>query len=270
METLLTEDAAQIRSYEMAKDSSHADLLYSELATRIVTHSAIVELDRFGQLIQNQALSEQELNTFFATLWAFFKDVPSGIVSLSAKITDELLVDDPWQASAIAANVLYASVDEFGLQDQERRLKTHHQLFKDLLTHFNVTNKELLSDKYRLPAGTAMGDSTYRYYRSSKIGEALGFHLASEMTSSREFQYFLAGFKSFPEHYGLTQPDCDELIFFKIHCDVEPMHVATGRDVLVNFFARDAKIYQDALHGATEFLNNFGELFRALNQRLEH
>jgi len=47
------------------------------------------------------------------------------------------------------------------------------------------------------------------------------------------------------------------------------MHVATGRDVLVNFFARDDRAYQDALQGAKAFMNSFGELFRALNQILE-
>lgn len=269
METLLRTDVTHIQSNEMAINSSKADLMYSEVASSIVTHQAILELDKFGQLIQTQAMSKQELTTFFATMWAFFKDVPSGIVCLGAKITDELLDKYPWEASATAANVLFASVDEFGLQNQDRLQKTHHQLFKELVSHFHIDEQNLYSEQYLLQAGTAMGDSTYRYYRSSKIGEALGFHLASEMTSSREFQYFLSGFEKFPEHYNLTHPNNSELIFFKIHCDVEPMHVATGRDVLVKCLEMNQDAYEDALRGAKAFMNSFGLLFNALNQILE-
>ncbi|TBR43572.1 iron-containing redox enzyme family protein [Marinomonas agarivorans] len=243
--------------------------MYSDIAASIVTHKAILELDKFGQLIQAQPLSKQELATFFATMWAFFKDVPSGIVCLGAKITDELLDKYPWEASATAANVLFASVDEYGLQSQESMQKTHHQLFKELASHFNITDQDLYSEEHRLQAGTAMGDSTYRYYRSSKIGEAIGFHLASEMTSSREFQYFLSGFERFPEHYNLIHPNNSELLFFKIHCEVEPMHVATGRDVLIKCLDNDESIYQDAMRGAQAFMNSFGALFKALNQTLE-
>lgn len=121
---------------------------------------------------------------FFATLWAFFKDVPSGILSLAAKITDELLDTQTWQASAQAAYILYASVDEYGLQQcQNRMLTTHHQMFEELITHCGLSHDDIFNPKYVKPSGTAMGDRTYRYYRSNKIGEALGFHLASEVQS---------------------------------------------------------------------------------------
>jgi len=105
-------------------------------------------------------------------------------------------------------------------------------------------------------------------YRSEFLGEALGFHLASEMTSSREFQYFLEGFKKYAREYGLVDEEDPVLAFFAIHCEVEPMHVATGREIVISYLEKNPGIAPQAMRGAMAFMDGFEHMFSALNRRL--
>lgn len=190
---------------------------YNEVANKIVHHPAMSELEKFGGIIFSRPLSRPEMALFFATIWAFFKDVPAGIVALAARVTDEWIKEDMWNGTAKAAHILYASVDEYGLhQHSKHMLPTHHQMFKQLTTHLGLSDTELFNPQYILPEGTAMANNTHRMYRSEYLGEALGFHLASEMTSSREFQIFLKGFQKYAEEYGLVDEDDPVLAFFAI------------------------------------------------------
>ncbi|UCL85090.1 iron-containing redox enzyme family protein [Pseudomonas sp. HS-18] len=269
--TLDIQQAFTLRENEVARDHGQSDIIYTEIASAVVRHNAIKELDRFGQILASRPLDHEGLATFFGTLWAFFKDVPSGIIALAARITDELLAEDTWNATAKAAYVLYASVDEFGLhQHQRHMLPTHHQMFRELTEHLGLSHQDLHNPAFVLPEGVAMGDATHRLYRSDQLGEALGFHLASEMTSSREFQYFLAGFQKYAKEYDLKDEDDPVLAFFAVHCEVEPMHVSTGRDVLVSFLNRDERIGKQALRGAMAFMDGFERMFAALNRKLGH
>lgn len=242
---------------------------YNEIASAIIRHGALRELERFGEILSAQPLSHEGLATFFGTLWAFFKDVPAGIVALAARVTDEWIKEDRWNGTAKAAHILYASVDEYGLhQHNKHMLPTHHQMFKALTTHLGLSDAELFNPHYILPEGTAMGNNTYRSYRSELLGEALGFHLASEMTSSREFQYFLKGFQRYAASYGLRGEDDPVLAFFAIHCEVEPMHVATGREIIISCLEKNPSIAPQAMRGAMAFMDGFEHMFAALNQRL--
>jgi pyrroloquinoline quinone (PQQ) biosynthesis protein C len=88
------------------------------------------------------------------------------------------------------------------------------------------------------------------------------------MTSSREFQYFLKGFQKFASHYGLADVDDPVLAFFSIHCEVEPMHVATGREIIISYMEKSPAIAPQAMRGAMAFMNGFEQMFTALNRRL--
>lgn len=263
-------DVKVVRQNEVARGATCGDDAYMKIATAITGHRAIKVLDDFGQILAKKPLQHDERAIFFGTVWAFFKDVPSGIISLAARVTDDWMRDDPWNGSAKAAHILYASVDEYGLhQHAKHMLPTHHHLFLNLITHLGLTDKDIFNPKNVLPEGTAMGNNTHRMYRSDSIGEALGFHLASEMTSSREFQYFFEGFKKYSESYKLEGEDDPVLSFFAIHCDVEPMHVATGRDILVSYINRDPGLATHAMKGAIAFMDGFGQMFEAINRKLK-
>ncbi|WP_426220650.1 iron-containing redox enzyme family protein [Pseudomonas sp. DWRC2-2] len=242
---------------------------YNEVANAILRHAAFKELGRFGEVISARPLTHQDMALFFGTIWAFFKDVPAGIVALAARVTDEWIREDMWNGTAKAAHILYASVDEYGLhQHSKHMLPTHHQMFKQLTTHLGLSDAELFNSHNVLPEGTAMGNNTHRMYRSEFLGEALGFHLASEMTSSREFQYFLKGFQLYASEYGLVDEDDPVLAFFAIHCEVEPMHVATGREIMISYLEKNPSIAPQAMRGAMAFMDGFEQMFAALNRHL--
>lgn len=242
---------------------------YNEVASAILRHAAFKELGRFGEVISARPLTHQDMALFFGTIWAFFKDVPAGIVALAARVTDEWIREDMWNGTAKAAHILYASVDEYGLhQHSKHMLPTHHQMFKQLTTHLGLPDAELFNSHNVLPEGTAMGNNTHRMYRSEFLGEALGFHLASEMTSSREFQYFLKGFQLYASEYGLVDEDDPVLAFFAIHCEVEPMHVATGREIMISYLEKNPSIAPQAMRGAMAFMDGFEQMFAALNRHL--
>ncbi|HYH17194.1 MAG TPA: iron-containing redox enzyme family protein [Azospirillum sp.] len=258
-----------LRQNEVALQSSTHSDIYTEIAQAIVRHQALRDLDRFGEILKERPLHKKGLATFFGTIWAFFKDIPGGIATLGVRLTDDWIREDTWNATAKAAYVLYASVDEYGLQQHHKRmLPSHHQMFKELTSHLGLDDADLFDRSNVLPEGRALGNLTHRLYRSESIGEALGFHLASEMTSSREFQYFLSGFQAHAGHYGLKDEDDPVLAFFQVHCEVEPMHVSTGRDILISYLERDARIGTQGMAGAIAFMDGFGAMFAALNKAL--
>ena len=195
--------------------------------------------------------------------------MPSGIITLSARITEDLVITKPWEATQQAAYILYASVDEYGLHEHSKHmLPTHHQLFKQMTEKLGLSDQQVLGEDYVDPAGLRMGQLTRDYYCNLSLGQALGFHLASEMTSSREFRHFLRAFQAHAETYGLEGENDPVLLFFKIHCEVEPMHVSTGKDILAYFLAQDSQVEADAMEGAMTFMEGFGAMFESINERV--
>jgi hypothetical protein len=262
-----------LKTYDNTKFSKQTQQLHKDLSDLIVSHKAIrggvSSLSIFGENLKTRALDKNELSIFFGTLWAFFKEVPGGIITLAARITDDWMKHSMWEGTAVASRVLYASVDEYGLhQHLKHILPTHHELFRDLIMHLGLNPDDLLKVRYIEPAGDLMGQTTYRYYRTESLGEALGFHLASEITSSREFQYFLEGFQKFTLAYGLQDKDDPVLSFFQVHCEVEPLHVLTGKDIAMSYLHRCPWMIEDMKMGAQIFLDRFDTMFTDLNNTI--
>ncbi|WP_413208232.1 iron-containing redox enzyme family protein [Rhodospirillum sp. A1_3_36] len=241
---------------------------YNKVAEAIVSHPAIQELDKFGSLLKDNPLDLDSRAAFLATCWPFFKTVAAGILILSARITDELLETDPWDAQPQGAFILFASVDEYGLHQTNKFNQPHHILFKELSEHLGVSTYHLASSDFVEHAGKAMGELSNRYYRDVSIGQSLGFHLASEMVSSREFLYFLEGFQNHAEYYGLKDKNDPVLSFFKVHSIVEPMHAETGKKSLLYFLNRDPEMAGDVMEGALAFMDGFDNMFKSINSRV--
>ncbi|TAK73363.1 MAG: hypothetical protein EPO11_08490, partial [Gammaproteobacteria bacterium] len=215
-----------------------ADL--EELKTTIQAHSGMNELKRFGENLKKNALNERNLKIFFATLWAFYRQTPSGILNLSLRVNDYWDKLDMWHAMAHAAYLLYAVVDEFGLDTRGRMKLTHHQLFKDAADYFNITPDELVSSKNILDAGKDIGSLSFEYYRHKSIPEGLGFHFASELTSLPEFECFLDGFWQHKDIYKFSSQIKTPLNFFSIHTAVEASHRLTSEIMLQKYFQVEA------------------------------
>jgi len=244
---------------------------HKELSEMIIAHKALRggALFSFGENLKKRPLNKEELATFFGTIWAFFKEVPGGIIVLAARITADWMKYSMWDGTSVAARVLFASVDEYGLHQHHKHiLPTHHELFRDLISHLGLHPPDLLDNKYIEPAGDLMGQATFRYYQTENLGEAIGFHLASEITSSHEFQYFLEGFQKFPAEYNLKDEDDPVLSFFQVHCEVEPLHVLTGKEIALSYLCRYPWMFEDMKRGATVFMDRFEQMFVSINQAI--
>jgi len=137
-----------------------------------------------------------------------------------------------------------------------------------LTEHLGISPKDLQSENYILEEGKALGRLTSEFYRNRPISEGLGFHLASETTSSREFVHFLNGFRKHKDHYGIQQDGDPVLDFFYVHTLVEPLHKSNGRKIIELYLERDPSIVSGVRAGAFAFMDGFGDIFGALNRRI--
>ncbi len=243
------------------------DILKQQLESAVKNHWGFSELNRFGENFKSRPLSDEEIKIFFATLTAFVGDIPGGILSLALRVTDHWMGIDPLNATHKGASVLFAAVDEYGLHEMEAGVqRTHHQLFIDVAEHWKLTGEDLLSPSNVLPEGASFGKRTADYYRFRSIPTSLGFHYASEATSSIEFEHYLTGFQRHSKHYNVTGDNDPALFFFVIHTEVETSH----RDMAVEMIkacGEDASVFQEAINGVEGFMDGYGSFFRALNNK---
>lgn len=239
------------------------------LSQELENHNAIKTLESFGQKLKNTKFTKKQLNIFFGTLWAFFREIPTGILSLSLKITDDWMENyNEWEGTAIAAPVLYANVDEYGIQSDISLKPTHHQLFKNLVKILGINENDLLLQENILDDGLKFGKTTREYYRNRSIAEGVGFHLSSELTSSLEFQHFFDGFKAYAEYYNLVGNTQSALSFFTIHTQVEPLHLELGKKVANTYIEKMPRIKDQIFDGAIVFMDGFDRMFKEFNNKL--
>lgn len=237
-----------------------------ELKQQIESHRGMCELATFGANLQKRALTFDELKIFMATLWPFYRETPSGILDLALRISDFWKTIDPWEANAIAAHLLYADVDEFGLHDIHNKIyPTHHQLFKNTAKHFNISNEDLVSVNNILNAGVEMGKISYEYYRIKSIPLGLGFHLSSELTSLAEFTYFLNGIISHKHSYNVESENDESMTLFRVHTIVEQMHLDHSEQIINAFCRVVPEAFEEIQSGAEMYMTSYQKLFKSLN-----
>jgi hypothetical protein len=245
----------------------NSEAIFDDLNKQMSAHPATQALDKFGAHLKGNLLNEAYLKTFFGTLWAFFREVPTGILALSLKVSDDWMENyDEWEGTCRAAPILYANVDEFGLQSSERLLPTHHQLFIKLMDTLGLNRGALLESKHILPEGKSFGRTTREYYRERSIPEGIGFHMASEFTSSLEFQHFLDGFNAHLEAYGLSGKNKSALSFFQIHTQVEPLHLELGKLCARNYLEKKPNAIDEIRTGMIAFMDGFEKMFDSFNK----
>jgi hypothetical protein len=117
-----------------------ADAIEAEIAR----HVAMRELSDFGASLLARPLSLRENILFFATMRAFFQEIPGGILALALRVTDDWNRLDPYEGTAKGAFILLADVEEFGLHGQNKALPpTHHQHLRTLTGHLGITLSDL-------------------------------------------------------------------------------------------------------------------------------
>jgi hypothetical protein len=101
----------------------------TDLKTQVFTHPSVKILEDFGAKLQQQRLDREQIKVLLASEGMFVLEVPPGVLSLASRVTDECFAHKPFSATGLAARILFAAVDEYGLNDMEHGLlPSHHQL----------------------------------------------------------------------------------------------------------------------------------------------
>ena len=226
-------------------------------------------LKGFEHNLCREPLSLTKLKLFFSTLWAFYKETPTGILALSLRLADQWMDIDEWEATSIASYLFHADIHEFGLESMEVGANlTHHQLFLRTCSYFNITRNDLQNPQYILNGGRYIGELSYQYYREYSIGEALGFHLDSEVTSEMEFNAFLNGFLAHKDHFGIQSKHDESMELFFIHSVVEPEH-SDNSEKLIEIYSRQFPDNISLIQkGFDAYMEGYYRLFEDLNKNL--
>jgi hypothetical protein len=235
----------------------------------IESHPGMFALRRFGEQMRKKPLDAAALRAFFASTAEFFREIPGGILALALRVTDDWMPHERFGAVAKGAQILYSAVDEFGLHQLRRGVQaSHHAFFLDTAAAFGVTRSALDDAVAITQAAREMAALTALFYRRRPLGESLGFHLASELTSDVEFTLCLEGFQAHAERYGLSGPDDPKLGFYLIHTQVEPMHGSSSRTAVFDYLQRRPDCAGEVTAGADAFMDGYGRFFATLSERL--
>jgi hypothetical protein len=265
-------------SYERGKsiDNSqyaHVSMPISDnivaLKDAVFSHPAVGILKKFEENLKSRLLTREEVRVLLASEGMFVLEVPPGIVALASRMTDEWFKKEPFAATGRASRILFAAVDEYGLNDMEHGLlPSHHQLYVDMAAHWNITAKDLLDDRNIVPTAKEFATTIGDYYRKRPIVEALGFHVANEATAPLDFGVFLATFREYREQYGLKAQNDPHLNFLLVHDDVEVSHREMGVEAVQLYTNGDPKLVSQACRGVFAYMECYGRFFAQLNDRI--
>lgn len=265
-------------SYERGKsiDNSqyaHVSMPISDnivaLKDAVFSHPAVGILKKFEENLKSRLLTRDEIRVLLASEGMFVLEVPPGIVALASRMTDEWFKKEPFAATGRASRILFAAVDEYGLNDMEHGLlPSHHQLYVDMAAHWNITAKDLLDDRNIVPTAKEFAGTIGDYYRKRPIIEALGFHVANEATAPLDFGVFLATFREYREQYGLKAQNDPHLNFLLVHDDVEVSHREMGVEAVQLYTNGDPKLVSQARRGVFAYMECYGRFFTQLNDRI--
>ncbi|WP_395019986.1 iron-containing redox enzyme family protein [Dongia sp.] len=217
--------------------------------------------------MRRRPLDAAGLRLLFASTAEFFREVPGGILALALRLTDDWMPHARFGAVEKGAQILYSAVDEFGLHQLRRGVQaSHHAFFLETAAAFGVARPALEDPAAITQAAREMAALTALFYRRRPVGESLGFHLASELTSDVEFTLCLEGLQAHAAYYGLSGPDDPKLGFYLIHTQVEPRHGASSRTAVRDYLARRPDCTAEIAAGADAFMDGYGRFFTTLTE----
>lgn len=240
-----------------------------DLKTDVFSHPAVKVLEKFGENLRSRPLTRDEIRVLLASEGMFVLDVPPGILNLASRMTDEWFEIDAFQSTGRAARMLFAAVDEYGLNAVDSGLlPSHHQLYADMAAHWGITTEELLDDRYIVPTGREFAHVIRDYYRRRPIIEGLGFHVANEATAPLDFGVFLSTFQAHREAYGLQSKNDPVLNFLLVHDDVEVSHREMGVELVQLYTEGQPDLVARARHGVFAYMEIYGKFFAELNDAM--
>jgi hypothetical protein len=239
------------------------------LRTRATSHPGLKHLRAFADNLLLRPLTRDEIRLMFASEGAFVLQIPPGILRLASRLTDEWLTVRPFKALGRAARVLFAAVDEYGLNQIETGLlPSHHQLYLDIVAHWGITEAELVDPNNSVPEGRRFGATIAEYYRNRPIIESVGFHIANEATAPLDFGVYVRALRKFQKEYGIKGDSDPILNFFIVHDDVESSHCDMGVELAQIYTQCDPEMIAQVAKGVDAFMDGYCAYFEQINETL--
>ncbi len=227
-----------------------------DIYDRCLRHAAITALRSFNRHFSSRPLTRAELVLFLASMAAFNRHTVGGIAILAGRMSDEVLTYLPRTGHDIAAYVLDAAVDEYGL----RETVNHVELARKFAEHLGISAEEVEARENACLAAVKLGDALFSWYREEPVAFALGAHVASEVTSVNEFLSWHDVFLIFPQ-YRFSR-DLPEFEYMRTHFTHEPGHTINARKCISR--------YLDVLPGHGVLLREGAETYLDLYQKMFH
>lgn len=241
----------------------------TDLKSQVFSHPSVKILEDFGERLRRQKLNRDQVRTLLASEGMFVLEVPPGILALASRITDECFARKPFGATGLAARILFAAVDEYGLNDMEHGLlPSHHQLYLDMAAHWGISAEELLDKKNIVPTAFEFSRVISEFYRRRPIVEALGFHVANEATAPLDFGVFLKTFQEYRDGYGLKAENDPHLNFLLVHDDVEVSHREMGVEMVQLYTDGKPELVALARQGVAAYMECYGRFFAELDEAI--
>lgn len=212
----------------------HIEALARTLKQLVIDHPAMGLLEAtFGQELKRAPLERATLQRFLACHVASVRSVPTSILAVAMRVSNELLPHDYFNAHAVAARTLFAAAHEYGLGNTEAGItQTHFQLYRDGLRSWGFDENEILGDPHVFPECAEINAYTDQVALHSPVAAALACQYALEEVADREFVLLFEGFSKHWQAYGLAGPDDPALSFYQIHTVQEPLHGQYGLEAL--------------------------------------
>jgi Iron-containing redox enzyme len=227
-----------------------------EIYGRCLRHPAITALRSFNRHFSSRPLARSELVLFLASMAAFNRHTVGGIAILAGRLSDEVLGYLPRTGHDIAAYVLDAAVDEYGL----RETANHVELARNFAEHLGISADEVETRENACAAAVKLGEALFSWYREEPVAFAVGAHVASEVTSVNEFISWHDVFLIFPQYrFSLDLPEFE---YMRTHCTHEPDHSHKARMCISR--------YLDVLPGNGNLLREGAQTYLDLYQKMFH
>ncbi len=229
---------------------------------RAKEHNGVQTFRRFVEHFSVQELPKAKLLTFFASMTSFVRYITPGIPALAVRLSDELHPLVPYRCHGIAAHILDASIDEYGLSGT----KPHAELLRDFALYFDLNEREISDPENAVPTANELGDKLFDWYRSSPVAFALGIHTASEVTGYEEAYGFHHAFLS-PPKYGLTE-ETEAFAYVRTHVENEGDHSTDVVHCLDHYLQLLPDKKSEVLEGNDSYMALYDRMFLEMTQAI--
>jgi hypothetical protein len=217
--------------------NTNIESLARKLQQVVREHEAMEVLEAtFGARLKRAPLDRETLEWFLACHVASVRSVPTYILALAMRISNELLPHDYFNAHAVAARTLFAASHEYGLANTELGItQTHFQLYRDGLRSWGFDESKILRHPGIFPECAEINAYIDEVALHRPLAATLACHFALEEVADREFVLLWEGFSTHWQAYGLRGPDDPALSFYQIHTVQEPLHGEYGLEALTMY-----------------------------------